>query len=329
MNKQTQSLINNKINVESKKYTLIIGSNPSSGARSPILWNKVYKKLHINCRMYPADIYKKNLSKFFVQVKNDKNFIGSSVTIPYKEECLKYLDEIDPGAKKIGSINTIKKRGKKLIGFNTDYLACKLSLKQFKNKKEILILGAGGVGKAAIISASEIFKSAKINIYNRTQKKANRIKNKLKNNRIKVLKNFKEIFNMKNVDLLINSTSVGFKMWQKKGKGYFNLYYFSPIGDLKKLNLVKSINLNSFYKKNLTNIKKNKFSTLNFFKENKNCEVFDLIYDPKKTSLINTANQFFKKNINGLTMNLDQAIYAFSIVNNFKKRQIIKKIMSN
>ena len=37
------------------------------------------------------------------------------LTIPYKEEVIKYLDQIDPGAKKIGSINTIKKEMKNLL----------------------------------------------------------------------------------------------------------------------------------------------------------------------------------------------------------------------
>ena len=328
MKKEVQNLINNKVIVKSKKYSLIIGLTPSTGARSPVLWNKVYKKLKINCRMYPADIYKKNLSKFFSQIRKDINFIGSAVTAPYKEETIKYLDEIDPGAKKIGSINTIKKKNDKLVGYNTDYIACKLSLKKFKSKKKILILGAGGVGKAAIISTLEIFKSTNIITYNRTKKKLIKIKKNLKNNRFKILKNFKEISKLKNIDLLINSTSVGFRMWQKKKQSYYNLSYFSPIGILKKLNLIKKKNLSIFYQKNLNNINSNKFSTIKFFETNKNCEVFDLIYDPNETNLIKIANQFSKKNVNGLKMNLDQAIYAFSIVNNYKKKHIIKKFMS-
>ena len=38
------SYIENKFQLDSKEYALIIGSNPSDGARSPKLWNKVYKK---------------------------------------------------------------------------------------------------------------------------------------------------------------------------------------------------------------------------------------------------------------------------------------------
>ena len=116
-------------------------------------------------------------------------------------------------------------------------------------------------------------------------------------------------------------------MWQKKRQGYYNLFYFSPVGNLNKINLVKKKNLSIFYNKNLNYVKNNKLSSLEFFKINKNCEVFDLIYDPNETNLIKIANQFSKKNINGLKMNLDQAIYAFSIVNNFNKKQKIKQFM--
>ena len=43
--------------------------------------------------------------------------------------------------------------------------------------------------------------------------------------------------------------------------------------------------------------------------------------------LIKVANKFNNKNLNGLDMNLDQAVLAFSIVNNFKNKNKIKKLM--
>ena len=46
-----------------KKYVLIIGKSPSKGARSPILWNKVFKKKKIDCKMSALDIPSKNILK--------------------------------------------------------------------------------------------------------------------------------------------------------------------------------------------------------------------------------------------------------------------------
>jgi shikimate 5-dehydrogenase len=42
--------------------------------------------------MYPADISTKNLSRLVKEIKNDKDFVGSAITMPYKEEILKYID---------------------------------------------------------------------------------------------------------------------------------------------------------------------------------------------------------------------------------------------
>ena len=46
-----------------KKYTAILGGNPSKGARSPILWNAVYKYKGSKIRMIPIEIKKKRYQK--------------------------------------------------------------------------------------------------------------------------------------------------------------------------------------------------------------------------------------------------------------------------
>ena len=55
-------------------------------------------------------------------------------------------------------------------------------------------------------------------------------------------------------------------------------------------------------------------------------QVFDIIYDPIQTILIKVANKS-TKNLNGLEMNLEQAVLAYSIVNKFTNIDLIKKIM--
>jgi len=327
MNQKLKNLIDNKIFCETKKYSLILGLSPSTGARSPLLWNKVYKKLNINCKMYPADIPKKNLKSVLSILKKDNNFVGSAITIPYKEDVIKYLNKVDKSCKNIGSVNTIVKKGNNLIGYNTDYLACKKALSNFKSKKNILIFGAGGVGKAAIVSANEVFKNKNIFIYNRNYNKVFKFISKVKNKKIKILKDINLISKISNVDLIINATSIGFNLWQKNKKGFFNLSSFSPLGKVKNIISVKKKNINIFLKKNSELINKNLINTKKFFKKNYNCNVFDIVYDPRKTVLTKIANKFSNKNINGLEMNLDQAIFAFSIVNKIQNKKLLKKIM--
>ena len=102
-------IISNTISTKKKEYALIIGETPSSGARSPKLWNKVYRIQNKKTKMFPADISSKNLKILMNYLKLDDLFIGSAVTTPYKEVILKYIESISLEAKTIESINTIKK----------------------------------------------------------------------------------------------------------------------------------------------------------------------------------------------------------------------------
>ena len=85
-------------------------------------------------------------------IKSVNGLRGLNVTIPYKEHVIKYLDDIDPTADRIGAVNCIKIEGKKLKGFNTDYIGFKESLVKFIGSnpvpKKALILGTGGASKA-------------------------------------------------------------------------------------------------------------------------------------------------------------------------------------
>lgn len=84
-------------------------------------------------------------------IKNTPNLKGLNVTIPYKEDVMPLLDDLNKRARKIGAVNTIRiTRYQKLIGYNTDYYGFKNSLQPHlkKHHKRALILGTGGASKA-------------------------------------------------------------------------------------------------------------------------------------------------------------------------------------
>ncbi len=91
-----------------------------------------------------------NINEFSKIIVND--LIGLNVTIPYKEQVLDFLDEIDDDAAEIGAVNTIKITHNKLKGFNTDIYGFEESLKPFlqKHHTKALVLGTGGASKAVI-----------------------------------------------------------------------------------------------------------------------------------------------------------------------------------
>jgi shikimate dehydrogenase len=84
-------------------------------------------------------------------LKDTKGLSGLNVTIPYKEQVLPYLDEVDGFAKKIGAVNVIRIRDGKLQGFNTDSDAFLETLEKWLPKDKTfkaLVLGTGGSSKA-------------------------------------------------------------------------------------------------------------------------------------------------------------------------------------
>ena len=93
-----------------------------------------------------------NINQFADLLKANPELIGLNVTIPYKEQIIPLLDELEPKAKEIGAVNTIKIEGGKLIGYNTDYFGFKDSLVKFIGPnpmpEKALILGTGGASKA-------------------------------------------------------------------------------------------------------------------------------------------------------------------------------------
>jgi len=93
---------------------------------------------------------------------SESSLIGLNVTIPYKTEILKYLDEIDPESDQVGAVNVIKiKRSGttiKLAGFNSDIFGIRDTLAPFVSDrlKNALVLGTGGSSKAVCYILSSI-----------------------------------------------------------------------------------------------------------------------------------------------------------------------------
>ena len=325
------SFLNNKLRIiKNSKYSLIIGETPSKGARSPKLWNKVYKRQNLKTRMYPADVSKNKLNRLLRFLKKEKDYLGGSVTAPYKVLIMRYLDDIDKNAKKIGSVNTIVKKGNKLSGFNTDYLGSLETIKKIKKQKKILVFGSGGAAKAVILSLTKKFKKSEFFFYNRN---TNKIKNlviglKIKN-KFKIIKNLKCISNIKDLSLVVNTTSIGFDSWIKKNKNFFNLKFFTPFSNLIKIKKIKIRNQSYFIRYNKKLIEADNIKTENFFLNRSNVEFFDIIYNQKKTKLLKYAELYGNKIYNGLEMNLTQAIKGFMIVNKSNNSNFIKKEMLN
>ncbi len=92
-----------------------------------------------------------NIKEVVNLIKNTKGLSGLNVTLPYKEQVMQYLDEVDPEAKKIGAVNVIKIKNGKRKGYNTDSDAFYETIEKWLPKDKTfhaLILGTGGSSKS-------------------------------------------------------------------------------------------------------------------------------------------------------------------------------------
>lgn len=102
-----------------------------------------------------CEVAKDKLDEFMT----NRNFKAINVTIPYKQDVIKYLHYIDEPAKNIGAVNTIVNKDGLLYGYNTDFGGMKMLIQRnqfdFTNKK-VLILGSGGTSKTAYAVATSL-----------------------------------------------------------------------------------------------------------------------------------------------------------------------------
>ena len=187
-----------------KKF-LVIG-NPIQHSLSPKLHNFWFKKNKIDAVYDKKEINEKDIQSLISDMKNEK-INGINVTVPFKKKVIPFMDELSPEASKSQSINTIHYRSGKLVGHNTDISGFELGIKYSKydvKSKIVFILGAGGVVPSIIIALKKMG-AAKIIISNRTNSKAEDLKN---------IFNELEIIDWgvtPNFDMIINATSIGLK----------------------------------------------------------------------------------------------------------------------
>jgi shikimate dehydrogenase len=83
---------------------------------------------------------------------------GINVTIPYKQQVIPYLHELDPACAHIGAVNCIHIRDGKLKGYNTDYIGFRDSLLNWLPSMHLkaLVLGTGGASKAVIQALKDL-----------------------------------------------------------------------------------------------------------------------------------------------------------------------------
>ncbi|WP_347173982.1 shikimate dehydrogenase family protein [Polaribacter uvawellassae] len=142
---------------ESKHLFGLLGKNISYSFSSGFFKEK-FEELELSNHQY-QNFDLQSIDDFPSLLKKQNSLCGMNVTIPYKEEILPYLSEIDDEAKEIGAVNTIKFLENGTIkGFNTDVFGFLNSLKPLLeiHHTKALILGTGGASKAIAFALKKL-----------------------------------------------------------------------------------------------------------------------------------------------------------------------------
>lgn len=183
----------------------IVG-HPVTHSFSPAMHNAAIKHLKLDAEYKIFDIKPsdpENLANFCYETELN-NIVGFSVTMPYKQEIMVYMDHYDSIAKTIGSVNTVINENNKLIGYNTDSVGAIQAIgeKTGVNQKRALVMGAGGAARAIAYSLKEF--GADVYIFNRTFEKAEEIAKEFKIETIEY-----RMIPQAEFDIIVNATPIG------------------------------------------------------------------------------------------------------------------------
>ena len=150
----------------------IIG-NPVMHSQSPFLHNSAYQRVKLDAVYIPFLV---DSIDHFIKMAELLKIEGFSVTVPYKVEIMKYLDEKGPELDAVLSCNTVVRKDNLWKGFNTDpdgFLKPLLSLVDVKSFHTCAVIGAGGAARAVIKALQSIGKV--VSIFNRSESRAGKL----------------------------------------------------------------------------------------------------------------------------------------------------------
>jgi len=272
------------------KMCIIIG-DPVAHSLSPAMHNAGYKALDIDDQfVFTAATVKNKDLKDAIKGVRAMGVRGLTCTIPHKIRIMKYLDEIDETAKRIGAVNTVVNINGKLKGYNTDWLGVVNPLKKLGKLegKKAAVIGAGGAAHAMVYGLLK--EGVQVTIYNRTVKKALNLIESLK---------------------IINGSQVSFV-------SSMDLSHVEGVADCDII--LNATNLGMGEYKSKTPVPK-KFIQ-------KHHIVFDAVYAPYETKFLKEAKEKGAKIIHGTEMLLHQGLVQFELYTGKKAPEdVMRKVL--
>lgn len=131
-------------------------ADPVRHSISPAVHNRAFQNRRVDAVYLPFLVHPPQLKDFF-QFAAKLPVSGFSVTIPHKQKVLRYLDIVDPLARRIGAVNTVWRKAGRWRGCNTDIAGVLNPLRKRLNiaKASVLIAGNGGAARGAAFALAD------------------------------------------------------------------------------------------------------------------------------------------------------------------------------
>jgi shikimate dehydrogenase len=257
---------------------------PLKHSISPDFQQAAFDYYKLDIRYEAREVAVADLLSTIIQLRRPQN-LGANITVPYKEEVLHLIDEVDDFANLVGAVNTIVNRDGKLVGFNTDAHGFLKALRDDASfepeNKRAMVLGAGGAAHAVAFALLQEKVSSLI-ISNRSLEKAGFLVDSLArqatNNKMNadisavLWQGLKLAETLQNCQLIVNCTTLGMKSSSYEEE--------SPL-------------------------------TSDLIPEG--ALVYDLVYNPLETPLLRLAKEAGADTIGGLPMLVYQGAASFKI----------------
>jgi len=249
-----------KLRKGAKIYGVI--ADPIRHSISPAVQNRAFQARRVDAVYLPFLVSPSCLRDFFTMADR-LPLAGFSVTIPHKQKIIRYLDTVDPLARRIGAVNTVWRKAGKWRGANTDAAGVTGPLSRLMRLQgaSALIVGNGGAARGAACALSDA--GCKISLVGRN---ADRVRALSKITGAEAL--LREQLNGRKFDAIVHATPLG--MFPHTQECFFEEKIPGEV-------------------------------------------VFDMVYNPMETLLLQRAREQGKTVIPGLEMFIEQAVRQFEI----------------
>ena len=238
-------------------------ADPVRQSISPQVHNRAFQARRLDAIYLPFLVSPTQLKDFF-QFAEAMPVAGFSVTIPHKQKIIRYLDVVDPLARRIGAVNTVWRKSGKWRGTNTDAAAVVKPLAKHLRlaKSSVLVAGNGGAARSAAFTLIDA--GAKVTIVGRNPDRARALAKACGGESMAR----EQISKATKFDAVVHSTPLG--MFPKMDECFFDDIIPADV-------------------------------------------VFDMVYNPLETVLIERARSQKKVVVPGLEMFMEQAVAQFEI----------------